>query len=129
MKNFWRKFKTFINNVNRLWQSLPFTHKWKDSRNHCMNFIYFKNKITPIIKLKMIKYYLRFAIHSYSKLHVLNSVLYAPADQNMLTVIVRMISNEISNIEINLNLRDEKIGDNVPTMHQYLWTLKQANTF
>lgn len=43
----------------------------------------------------MIKYYLRFAIHSYSKLRVLNSVLYALADQNMFTATIRTIWNEI----------------------------------
>lgn len=61
----------------------------------------------------MIKYYL-FAIHLYSKLRVLNSVLYAFADQNMFTVTcsIRTVSNEISNIETNSNLYDEKIGDN-----------------
>lgn len=66
----------------------------------------------------MIKYYL-FAIHLYSKLRVLNSAL---ADQNMFTVtcLIRTVSNEISNIETNSNLYDEKIGDNVPTMHRYL---------
>lgn len=98
--------------------------------DYCINvFIYFKNKITSILELKMIKYYL-FAIHLYSKLRVLNSVLYALADQNMFTVTcsIRTVSNEISNIETNSNLYDEKIGDNVPTMHRYLWTLKQANT-
>lgn len=90
--------------------------------DYCINiFIYFKNKITSILELKMIKYYL-FAIHLYSKLRVLNSVLYAFADQNMFTVTcsIRTVSNEISNIETNSNLYDEKIGDNVPTMHRYL---------
>lgn len=43
----------------------------------------------------MIKYYLRFAIHSYSKLRVLNSILYALADQNMFTATIRTIWNEI----------------------------------
>lgn len=56
-------------------------------------FIYFKNKITSILELKMIKYYL-FAIHLYSKLRVLNSVLYALADQNMFTVTCSMNSIE-----------------------------------
>lgn len=56
-------------------------------------FIYFKNKITSILELKMIKYYL-FAIYLYSKLRVLNSVLYALADQNMFTVTCSMNSIE-----------------------------------
>lgn len=125
MKNFLRKFKIFTNiyqlyinvlinerileiyiyikNSTEYWSWTYFCFITLD---YCINvFIYFKNKITSILELKMIKYYL-FAIHLYSKLCVLNSVLYALADQNMFTVTcsIRTVSNEISNIETNSNL-------------------------
>lgn len=79
-------------------------------------FIYFKNKKTLILELKMIKYYLRFAIHSYSKLYIKFRIIRPQRSKHVHSHNL----NEISNIETNSNLYDEKIGDNVLTMHRYL---------